>query len=57
MGKEDENEVTDGVMITQLGQKLEKLASENKKMTTCPFTQNTKFETFLEDLFDMRIGP
>ena len=22
----------------------------------CPFTQNAKFETFLGDLFDMRIG-
>ena len=44
-------------MITQRGQTLEKLDSENKKVTTCPFTQNAKFETFLEDLFDMQVGP
>ena len=57
MEREDEKEVLDGVMITQIGQKLDKLSSENTKVTTCPFTQNAKFETFLEDLFDMRIGP
>ena len=29
---------------------------ENKDSVYCPFTQNAKFETFLDDLFDMRIG-
>ena len=43
----------DGVMITQRGQKL---AVENKDSVYCPFTQNAKLETFLEDLFDMRIA-
>lgn len=40
-------------MITQRGQKL---ALENKDSIYCPFTHNQKFETFLEDLFSMRIG-
>lgn len=40
-------------MITQRGQKI---AVENKDSVYCPFTQNAKFETFLGDLFDMRIG-
>ena len=43
----------DGVLITQRGQKL---AAENRESVYCPFTQNAKFETFLEDVFDMRIG-
>ncbi len=53
-GPEENEEMTlDGVMITQRGQKL---ANEGKDSVYCPFTQNQKFETFLEDLFDMRIG-
>ena len=43
---------TDSVLITQRGQKL---AVENKDSVYCPFTHNAKFETFLEDLFEMRI--
>ena len=43
---------SDSVLITQRGQKL---AVENKDSVYCPFTHNAKFETFLEDLFDMRI--
>lgn len=52
-GPEDSSEqvVLDGVMITQRGQKL----AEKKDSLFCPFTYNGKFETFLEDLFDMKI--
>lgn len=39
-------------MITQRGQKL----AENKDSVYCPFTHNAKFETFLDDIFDMRIS-
>lgn len=54
-GPQEENDeyVLDGIMITQRGQRL---AVENKDSVYCPFTQNAKFETFLEDLFDMRIA-
>jgi len=50
---ENEEYTIDGIMITQRGQKM---AVENKDSVYCPFTQNAKFETFLEDLFDMRIA-
>ena len=53
-GPPEAGDVTlDGVMITQRGTKL---ANENKDSVYCPFTQNAKFETFLEDIFDMRIA-
>lgn len=39
-------------MITQRGQKL----VENKDSVYCPFTHNAKFETFLGDIFGMRIS-
>jgi len=32
------------------------MAVEGKNSVYCPFTHNSKFEVFLEDLFDMRIG-
>ena len=52
-GPEDTSVPNDSVLITQRGQQL---AKDNKDSVYCPYTHNAKFETFLEDLFDMKIG-
>ena len=52
-GPGEETVPKDSVLITQRGQQL---ASENKDSVYNPYTQNAKFETFLDDVFHLKLG-